>query len=71
MSDKKCIICNRPLKANVVDRQPNANLCNTCYHLSKGKAVHEKGEKVDLYGLHVENCTRYGGKVSFVKQVNI
>lgn len=42
MSDKKCTVCDKPLKKNVVERQPNAD---RCYAHEKNKSGHAKRER--------------------------
>jgi hypothetical protein len=68
MSSKTCNICKRPIKQNVVNKNPNVCLCFVCFKLSKGQShSNEKGNKISLFDLHVDNCRRYGGKVSFIQ----
>jgi len=42
MSDKSCNICKKPLKLNVVERQPNAD---RCYKHEKNPSGHMKRER--------------------------
>ena len=37
MTDVLCKHCNKPIKKNVINRNPSAHLCYTCYLLEKGK----------------------------------
>ena len=42
MSDKKCTVCDKSLKKNVVERQPAAD---RCYAHEKNKSGHAKRER--------------------------
>lgn len=39
LSNKRCIECNKPLKQNLVNSNPNSNKCYCCYNISKGKTT--------------------------------
>ena len=70
LSNKKCNICNRPLKQNVVARNKSINLCYVCFKLSKGNNFFcEHGEKKYYYDMHVHNCRKFGGKITFLKSI--
>lgn len=72
LSNKKCVICGRPLKQNVVNKNPNACLCFVCFKLSQGKHyLSKKGQKINLYNLHLDNCRIYGGSPKFLKPIDL
>ena len=50
MSDSLCIDCNRPIKKNVINRQPEANRCFVCYKLSNGlsSSFIKRGKMINL-----------------------
>lgn len=43
-SDRKCRVCNRPIKQNVTNRIHKPDLCYVCYKVSTGqvKSVYHK-----------------------------
>jgi len=70
LSNKKCNVCGRPLKQNVVDRNDHARMCYVCFKLSKGKIRTTRqrfsvsGEilttkTVDFKKLQAENFLKY------------
>lgn len=74
MSDKVCKVCGRPLKYNVVSRNPNADKCFVCFQISRGK-IELTETKRDINGniisvkvrklkdMQKENIAKYkGGK---------
>ena len=74
MSNKKCKVCGRPLKQNVVQRNEHAVLCYVCFKISEGKTkkvqrryadgksrlISEK--TIDYRKLQKENIKKYGLK---------
>jgi len=37
LSEKTCIACDKKLKANLVNRKPNAKYCYSCYKARKSQ----------------------------------
>lgn len=61
MSEKRCVVCNAPLKKNKVNK--GHNKCLVCDMISKGKKVYiRNGKKLDLVSTqkklieHYKNC---------------
>lgn len=66
VSTSVCKHCKRPLKVNVIKRNPNATMCYVCFKLSTGHIhFYEHGEKKSYIDLHHDNCKKFGGKPIF------
>jgi len=54
LSDKRCTVCGKPLKKNIVMKNKHAKFCFVCFQLAKGKKesfahkVNPNGDKIPL-----------------------
>lgn len=64
LSSKKCVDCNKYLKKNLVENNPNATRCYCCDRISKGKLTSQRKTKfgvktIDWKKIQASNRKRY------------